>query len=118
MRPGSAGRTRSCPHCKATILESAAVCPACLHHLRFDKGSTQSIPEATTALRVEGTITRDRDEEPLEYCVVLTVRNERGEEVSRQVAGVGAIGSGEKRTFSLSVDVLPPRPAGTPGRRS
>ena len=29
------GRTRVCPHCKATILESAAVCPQCKHHLRF-----------------------------------------------------------------------------------
>jgi hypothetical protein len=50
--------------------------------------------------------------------VVLTVRNERGEEVSRQVAGVGAIGSGEKRTFSLSVDVLAPRAASAPTRRN
>ena len=35
-RPGVAGATRTCPHCKATILESSAVCPACRGHLRFD----------------------------------------------------------------------------------
>ena len=34
-RTGAVGRTRVCPHCKATILESAAVCPQCQHHLRF-----------------------------------------------------------------------------------
>ena len=35
-RVAAPGRTRTCPHCKATILESASVCPACHHHLRFD----------------------------------------------------------------------------------
>ena len=34
MRPGETGATRTCPHCKTTILESAAVCPACRGHLR------------------------------------------------------------------------------------
>ena len=33
--PSTAGRTRSCPHCKATILESSAICPQCRHHLKF-----------------------------------------------------------------------------------
>ena len=35
-RVATVGKTRSCPHCRATILESAAVCPACRHHLRFE----------------------------------------------------------------------------------
>ena len=36
-RPVSTGKTRTCPHCKATILESLSICPGCLHHLRFDQ---------------------------------------------------------------------------------
>ena len=36
VRQGSPGATRNCPHCKATILDSASVCPACRGHLRFD----------------------------------------------------------------------------------
>ena len=36
LRTGTAGATRTCPHCKATILESSAVCPACRGHLKFD----------------------------------------------------------------------------------
>jgi len=36
-RPVAAGKTRTCPHCKATILESLSICPGCLHHLRFDQ---------------------------------------------------------------------------------
>ena len=39
VRPGSPGATRECPHCRETILESAAVCPACRHYLRFDAGA-------------------------------------------------------------------------------
>src|SRR3546814_9805535 len=27
-RPGTAGATRTCPHCKTTILESSSVCPS------------------------------------------------------------------------------------------
>jgi predicted amidophosphoribosyltransferase len=35
-RPANPGKSRQCPHCKATILDSASVCPGCRHHLRFD----------------------------------------------------------------------------------
>ena len=41
-RVGAPGATRSCPHCKATILESANVCPICRHHLRFDRRLTEN----------------------------------------------------------------------------
>ncbi|MGH8304167.1 MAG: hypothetical protein ACRETG_00995, partial [Steroidobacteraceae bacterium] len=44
-----------------------------------------------------------------EYFVVIAVRNDRGEEVTRQVVSVGALQSTEKRTFTLSVEVLPPQ---------
>ena len=35
-RPGTAGATRTCPHCRATILASSATCPQCKGHLRYD----------------------------------------------------------------------------------
>jgi hypothetical protein len=52
-------------------------------------------------------------EEAWEYFVVISVRNDRGEEVTRQVVGVGALQGSEKRTFTLSVEVLPPQVAVT-----
>src|SRR3546814_12587641 len=54
-RPGTAGATRTCPHCKTTILESSSVCPSCRHYLRFDSPAAQ--PSKTiTPLNVEGKI--------------------------------------------------------------
>ena len=50
-------------------------------------------------------------EEPWEYFVVIAVRNDRGEEVARQVVNVGALQGAEKRTFALSVEMLPPQAA-------
>jgi hypothetical protein len=40
---------------------------------------------------------------------VIAVRNDRGEEVTRQVVNVGSLAGTEKRTFTLSVEVLPPQ---------
>ena len=106
-RPIAAGKTRTCPHCKATILESLSICPGCLHHLRFDQEAAKRQVAATSALRVEGVIRHPPLEEPWEYFVVIAIRNDRGEEVTRQVVSVGALQSTEKRTFALSVEVLP-----------
>ena len=106
-RPVPAGKTRTCPHCKATILESLSICPGCLHHLRFDQEAAKRQVAATSALRVEGIIRHPPLEEPWEYFVVISVRNDRGEEVTRQVVNVGALSSTEKRTFTLSVDMMP-----------
>ncbi len=112
-RPVATGKTRICPHCKATILESLSICPGCLHHLRFDQEAAKRQVAATSALRVEGVIQHPPLEDPWEYFVVIAVRNDRGEEVARQVVSVGALQSTEKRTFTLSVEVLPPQsPAG------
>jgi hypothetical protein len=107
---GNVGRTRTCPHCKATILESAAVCPQCRHHLRFGAAvaAVQAPVEGFTALRVEGTVAHPERGNDWEYSVVLTIRNEQGEELSRQVVGVGALRPAESRSFSLSVDVATP----------
>jgi len=107
-RPGSAGATRVCPHCKTTILESAAVCPSCKHHLRFDEAALtalRAMPVATP-LRVEGTVRHPADGGPWEYTVVMVIRNDRGEEINRQVVGVGAMQPGEERSFSLSVEMV------------
>jgi hypothetical protein len=107
---GVVGRTRTCPHCKATILESAAVCPQCRHHLRFGAAAApgKAAVEGFTALRVEGSLEHTARGGDWEYSVVLTIRNERGEELSRQVVGVGALRPTESRSFSLSVDVITP----------
>ncbi len=105
---GNVGRTRVCPHCKATILESAPVCPQCRHHLRFVGAAAPPKPEGFSALRVEGTVQHPERGSDWEYSVVLAIRNERGEEISRQVVGVGALRPAESRTFSLSVEVMTP----------
>lgn len=111
VRPGAPGATRMCPHCRATILESATVCPACKHHLRFDRSrdSSRKAPvPATQALRVEATIEHPSVDEAWEYSVFVSIRNERGEEIARHVAGVGALTASEKRSFTLAVEVFKP----------
>jgi len=106
-RADALGKTRTCPHCKATILESLTICPGCLHHLRFDQEAAKRQVAAASALRVEGVLAHPATAtEPWEYFVVIAVRNERGEEVARQVVNVGALRNAEKRTFALSVEVM------------
>ncbi len=110
-RADSSGKTRTCPHCKATILESLTICPGCLHHLRFDQEAAKRQVAAASALRVEGVLAHPATAtEPWEYFVVIAERNERGEEVARQVVNVGALRNAEKRTFSLSVEVMQQQP--------
>ena len=108
-RPGTAGATRSCPHCKTTILESASVCPACKHHLRFDEAAVAARRAAETIvpLRVQGTVKHPAEGAAWEYTVVLTIRNGRGDEIARHVVGVGAMQLNEERTFTLAVEAVP-----------
>ena len=105
------GKTRTCPHCKTIILESASVCPGCHHHLRFDPSSNveSRVQPSFSALRVEGAFRNPEGAEAWEYSVVVSVRNDRGEEVARKVVGVGALSPRESRTVTLSVDVFTPR---------
>lgn len=103
VRPGAPGATRSCPHCKATILEAASVCPGCRHHLRFE-ASAGTDTGRTTSLSVEGSLQAAPSGEAVEYTMVLVIRNERGEEVNRHIVGVGAIEGDQRRTFSVSVE--------------
>ncbi|HZX79226.1 hypothetical protein [Lysobacter sp.] len=104
LRPGTPGATRTCPHCKTRILESANVCPSCRHHLRFDPDAVESARKRSVPLRVQGTIRPTEGDNALEYSVVLTIRNADGEEIDRQVMGVGALFAGEERSFTLEVE--------------
>jgi hypothetical protein len=116
-RQGAVGATRICPHCKAIVLESANICPGCHHHLRFNASQAES-QRATgySALSFASTIQPRSGDEDCEYCVVISITNEAGEKVARQVVGVGALHPGERHTFSFSVEMTPTRP-GTERKR-
>jgi glutaredoxin len=119
-RPGTAGATRACPHCKATVLETAAVCPSCRHHLRFDDSAAVNKRQAErlVPLKVEGTVRHPHDADAYEYTAVVVIRDQRGQELDRHVVGVGALRAGEQRTFSLAVEMFPHTGATAPrGKR-
>ena len=105
LRPGTAGATRACPHCKATILETASVCPACRGHLRYDEASIQREKTKVTPLQIEGTLTPPNGDNVFEYSMVLSIRDERGKEINRQVIGVGALHPDDVRSFTLQVEM-------------
>ena len=115
--PGAAGATRICPHCRETILESAAVCPACRHQLRFSEPTSAiaAPAPASVPLRVEASFRNPSGSGAWEYSMVLTIRNERGEEIARKLVGVGAMQADEQRTFTLSVEM---NPTGAAGKRT
>ena len=114
QRPPPAGKTRACPHCKATILESASVCPACRHYLRFDPSAQPTVSPSVPAFRVEGVIRNPEAARQWEYAVVVAIRNDSGEELRRQVVSVGALEPLERRTFSVSVEVFGVSSLGAP----
>ena len=109
VRAGALGATRICPHCKAVVLQSANICPGCQHHLRFSSGNAEPQSESVSAMRIEGSIRHSGRDESCEYCVVVSITNERGEKVARQVVGVGALQPGERHKYSFSVDLMPVR---------
>jgi hypothetical protein len=113
-RAGTLGATRVCPHCKAVVLQSENVCPGCRHHLRFSSGKAEPEQQRLSAMRVEGSIRHAVRDESCEYCVVVSITNERGEKITRQVVGVGALLPGENHKVSFSVDVMP---MGSGGKR-
>lgn len=65
--------------------------------------------EGYCALSVDGTIAHTQASEPCEYCVVLDVRDDRGQQLTRQVVGVGVLQVGELRRLNVSVEMLPVR---------
>ena len=70
---------------------------------------------ALTPLRIEGSIRHPPDGEPWEYTVVVSIRNDRGEEIARKLIGVGAMNPNEQCTFTLSVEAVPAKAKG-PGK--
>ena len=112
---GTAGATRTCPHCRETILESAGVCPACRHKLRFIEPTSATATPASVPLRVEGSFRNPVDSGAWEDSMVLTIRDERGKEIARKLVGVGAMQPNEQRTFTLSVEM---NPAAAGGKRT
>ena len=56
-------------------------------------------------LKVEGTIQHPALGKPSEYSVILTIHNDRGEELSRRVMAVGAIHPSETQKFTVCVEV-------------
>ena len=107
LRRTPAGATRTCPHCRAVILQSTSVCPSCKKHVRFAGSGGDTVVSTLTPLRVEGAIRHPDVGEAWEYAVMITITNERGEE-TRQIVGVGAIPPGEQRKFAFSVEVFTP----------
>lgn len=104
----TAGESRSCPHCRATILKSAATCPMCRHNLRFVSIGNEPRSKPTSCpLWVEGTLKNGGDGEALEYILLMEVRDEAGKVISRQSVGVGAIPQRAKRIFSLRIETSP-----------
>lgn len=103
-----AGATRLCPHCRAVILQSASTCPACKKHLKFEPGAASTPAPSFSALSLEGAVKHPDVGEAWEYSVLVSIKNEKGEEINRQVVGVGALQPGERRSFSFAVEVFVP----------
>jgi hypothetical protein len=117
-RPGQLGSTRVCPHCKATILETAIVCPGCKHHLRFGSDAAAIAAQAQqTAWQVEGTLRPEGEDRSTEYTIVVVVRNEKHEEIARQVVSVGSLQGEQRRSFTLSIETSPSKTIVAPRRR-
>lgn len=113
-----AGEDWSCPHCRERILRSAATCPACQRHLRFEAvGAARPARASVCPLSVDGKIRHPGNEAAWEYSVLVEVHDERGEIVTRRVVGVGALRSGESRKFTLRVEVIAPEPSVLAARR-
>src|SRR5438067_13772767 len=87
----NAGKARLCPHCKATILQSATICPACDHSLRFDSQQKRRAPPSFSPLRVEGTIKHPAAGEAWEYSIVVSILGSEGREITRQIMCVSAL---------------------------
>jgi len=113
-RQSTLGGTRVCPHCKATVLQSANICPGCHHHLRFNTVNAEPQAQAVSAMRIEGTIHHPGRNEQCEYCVVIAITNQQGEKIARQVVGVGALQPGERHQYSFSIELMPVKGAKLP----
>ncbi len=80
--------------------------------MRFGPGGGDTVVPTFSPLRVEGSVRHPNVGEAWEYVAVITITNDRGEEVTRQIVGVGALQPGEGKKFTFSVEVFAPE--GTP----
>ena len=85
--------------------------------LTFPFIAVLSVTLGRRMLDVEGTLQPPAEGAAWEYSVVLSIRNERGDEVTGQVVGVGAMQPHEQRSFVLSVE-LNPATGKSAGRRT
>ena len=92
-------------------MQSANICPGCQHHLRFNTVHAEPQAQALSQIRIEGSIAHAERGEQCEYCVVIAITNEKGEKITRQVVGVGALQAGERHKYSFSVELMPVRGA-------
>jgi hypothetical protein len=86
--------------------------------LRFSAGNAEPESKGVSAMRIEGSIHHAVRDESCEYCVVISITNERGEKVARHVVGVGALQPGERHKYTFSVDLMPSRGVGGERRRN
>ncbi|MDP9083726.1 MAG: hypothetical protein M3N50_08175 [Pseudomonadota bacterium] len=77
--------------------------------MKFNSANADSQAESVSAMRIEGSIRHAGRDESCEYCVVVSITNERGEKIARQVVGVGALQPGEGHKYTFSVDLMPVR---------
>jgi uncharacterized protein YbaR (Trm112 family) len=101
MNGRAPGATRDCPHCGALILASAAICPQCRHHLRYDSETA-----GRQQFRVEGRFRQPGEARGAEYQLVIALRNGEGREVARRVVGVGVLRPDEECAFALSLETF------------
>jgi hypothetical protein len=87
--------------------------------LRYDAGAEAPEASALTPLRIEGSMRHPADGDPWEYTVVVTIRNDRGEEIARKLVGVGAINRNEQHTFTVTIEAVsvPDKRPGKTGAR-
>ena len=110
------GETWKCPHCRERILRSAVTCPACRRHLRIDAVTTARPGARPTLcpLNVEGTIRVSASASLSEYSVIIEVREDRGELISRRIVNVGALEPGQARRVTLRVEMQAPETSTPP----
>ena len=54
--------------------------------------------------QIEGSFGAEPPNDPMEYSMIISVRDERNEEVARHVVNVGSVHGNERRTFTLSIE--------------
>jgi hypothetical protein len=59
-------------------------------------------------LRVEGTVRHPAEGGGWEYAIMVSITNERGEELTHRLVAVGAIPPGAQRTFTVAVEMYAP----------